>query len=198
MVSAAPRRVCVFCGSSSGSRPHFLAAARALGKELAERRVGLVYGGASVGLMGAIADAALENGGEVVGVIPQVLVDKEVAHRGLTQLHVVSSMHDRKALMAQLSFGFVAMPGGIGTLEELFEVWTWTQLGIHAKPVALLNVAGYYDSLLHFLDNGVIEGFLKPAVRGMLLTAPTAAPLLDQLDRWEPPGTRKWLDLASS
>jgi len=141
------RRLCVFCGSASGVRPEYEAAARELGTVLAGRGVGVVYGGASVGLMGVVADSALAAGGEVIGIIPQALVDREVAHAGLSELHVVGSMHERKALMAELSDAFVALPGGMGTLEELFEVFTWRQLGLHAKPIALLDVAGYWAGL---------------------------------------------------
>jgi uncharacterized protein (TIGR00730 family) len=180
-VSFPTHRLCVFCGSSPGARPEYLAAAHELGRGLAARGIGLVYGGASIGLMGAVADASLAAGGEVIGVIPESLRDREIAHAGLSQLHFVANMHERKALMAALSAGFIALPGGIGTLEELFEVWTWSQLGLHAKPVALLNVAGYYDSLLRFLEVSVTEGFVRPAVRALLLTAEDATSLLEQL-----------------
>ncbi|MET0291028.1 MAG: TIGR00730 family Rossman fold protein [Steroidobacteraceae bacterium] len=173
------KRLCVFCGSSAGANPAYLAAARALGEAIAARGIGLVYGGASVGLMGTVADAAVAAGGEVIGVIPRSLETREIAHRGLTELRVVSSMHERKAQMADLSDGFVALPGGIGTLEELFEVWTWSQLGLHAKPVALLNVAGYYDALLTFLDRTVTEAFVRPETRRILLTDTAPAPLLE-------------------
>ena len=158
-------RLCVFCGSSPGRHPAYLAAAAELGTVLAKRRIGLVYGGASIGLMGAVADAARAAGGEVIGVIPRALVEFEVAHTGLADLRIVASMHERKALMAELSEGFVALPGGIGTLEELFEVWTWGQLGSHRKPCALLNVAGFYDRLLGFLDFVADEAFLRPVHR---------------------------------
>ena len=166
-------RLCVFCGSSPGRNPAYLAAAAELGTVLAKRRIGLVYGGASIGLMGAVADAARAAGGEVIGVIPRALVELEVAHTGLADLRVVASMHERKALMAELSDGFIALPGGIGTLEELFEVWTWGQLGSHRKPCALLNVAGFYDRLLGFLDFVADEAFLRPVHREMLLVAET-------------------------
>ncbi len=178
---AALMRLCVFCGSAAGARPEYLAMARQLAATMATRGIGLVYGGASVGLMGALADAALEAGGEVHGVIPRSLCDRELAHGNLTALHVVSSMHERKALMAELSDGFIALPGGIGTLEELFEVWTWAQLGIHAKPVALLDVAGYYRDLLRFLDGAVDDGLLRPAVRELLISTDDPVALIDRL-----------------
>jgi uncharacterized protein (TIGR00730 family) len=161
-------RICVFCGSNRGNHPAYLEQATVFGRLLATRDIGLVYGGAHVGLMGALADAALAAGGEVIGVIPQALMDREIAHRGLTELRVVTSMHERKAQMAELSDAFVALPGGIGTLEELFEVWTWNQLGIHAKPCGVLNVRRFYDPLSAFLDHVVSEGFLKPENRGAL------------------------------
>ncbi len=181
-------RVCVFCGSSDGARPEYLQAARAVGAGLAGRGVGIVYGGAHVGMMGALADAALAAGGEVVGVIPRTLWDREVAHTGITSLRVVTTMHERKALMAELSDAFLALPGGIGTLEELFEVWTWAQLGIHAKPVALLDVAGYYAPLVAFLDSSVAEGFVRPAQRAALLVDDSPARLLDRLAPHSPRG----------
>jgi uncharacterized protein (TIGR00730 family) len=187
------RRICVFLGSNSGRRPEYKEAAVALGTALAQRGLGLVYGGSSVGLMGVLADAALAAGGEVIGVIPQRLVDKEVAHRGLADLRVVDSMHQRKALMAELADGFVALPGGIGTLEELFEVWTWAQLGGHDKPCALMNVAGYYDRLLGFLDHAVEEGFLRPVHRNMVVVADEAHRLLALLDDYRAPEVTKWI-----
>jgi uncharacterized protein (TIGR00730 family) len=171
-----------------------LAAATELGTFLAKRGIGVVYGGAAIGLMGAVADAARAAGGEVIGVIPGALVELEVAHAGLEDLRIVASMHERKALMAELSDGFVALPGGIGTLEELFEVWTWGQLGSHRKPCALFNVAGYYDRLLGFLDFVADEAFLRPIHRNMLLVAETAAGLLDQLENYCAPPETKWID----
>ena len=163
------KSVCVFCGSSPGSKPDYIASSELLAKVMAERNLSLVYGGAHVGIMGAIANHLLELGGEVIGVIPEALVELEVAHQGLTQLHVVADMHERKAKMAELSDGFVALPGGLGTLEELFEVLTWAQLAFHDKPVGLLNVAGFYDDLLRFLDNACQEAFMKPGHRDLLL-----------------------------
>jgi uncharacterized protein (TIGR00730 family) len=175
------RSLCVFCGSSSGVDPRYVAAARELGRALASSGIGLVYGGASVGLMGAIADAALQAGGHVIGVIPEALERREVAHRGLSDLRVVGSMHERKALMAELSDGFVALPGGIGTLEELFEVWTWGQLGYHAKPCAIYNVGGFYTGLIAFLGHVGTAGFLRPDTREMLIVEDDEARLLGRL-----------------
>ncbi|HEX4932615.1 MAG TPA: TIGR00730 family Rossman fold protein [Gemmatimonadaceae bacterium] len=187
-------RVCVFCGSSPGARPEYAAAAAALGTRLAQRGMGLVYGGARVGLMGAVADAALAAGGEVIGVIPRALVEREVAHSGLADLRVVSSMHERKATMADLSDAFVALPGGIGTFEELFEVWTWGQLGLHAKPVALLDSGGYYAPLVAFLDHAVEERFIRPGHRAALLVERDIDALLDRLATWTPlPREGKWM-----
>jgi uncharacterized protein (TIGR00730 family) len=186
-------RVCVFCGSSPGSRPEYVEAARTLGKALAERGVGLVYGGARVGLMGALADAALASGGEVTGVIPRALSEREVAHTGLADLRVVGSMHERKALMSELADAFVALPGGIGTLEELFEVWTWAQLGLHRKPVALLDVAGYYRPLARFLDSAVEARFVRAQHRAMLLVEESAPALLERLAAYRPPSVEKWI-----
>ena len=160
--------------------------------------IGLVYGGASIGLMGAVADAALAAGGDVIGVIPNALAAKEIAHNGLSDLRMVGSMHERKALMADLSDGFVAMPGGIGTLEELFEVWTWAQLGHHAKPCALLNVAGFHDGLIAFLDEVAGHAFMKPAHRDMLVVADSVPALMDQLQAYEPPTVTKWIRAAES
>ena len=187
------QRICVFCGSSPGFDPRFMTAASAFGTSLARRGIGLVYGGASVGLMGAVADAVLQAGGDVIGVIPQALVAKEVAHHGLDDLRVVGSMHERKALMAELADGFVALPGGIGTFEELFEVWTWAQLGDIAKPCALYNVAGFYDGLTAFLDNVVTQGFMKALHRDMLIVADEAEALLDRLAAFTAPAQTKWI-----
>ncbi|MCW4460861.1 TIGR00730 family Rossman fold protein [Sphingomonas sp. BT-65] len=187
------KRICVFSGSSAGRLGQYRVAATRLGTLLAERGIGLVYGGAAVGLMGAVADAAIAAGGSVTGVIPQALVDREVAHTGLPDLRVVGSMHERKALMAEMSDAFIALPGGIGTFEEIFEVWTWTQLGSHAKPCAVLNIEGFYDKLLGFLDHVVDEAFLKLVHRGMLLASTDPAALLDMIGSYQVPSETKWI-----
>lgn len=192
------KNICVYCGSSSGRLPAYAEGARALAHALVARDWGLVYGGASIGLMGLVADTVLQLGGRVVGVIPEALARKEVAHAGLTQLHVTQSMHERKTLMAELSDGFIAMPGGIGTFEEIFEIWTWAQLGIHAKPCGLLNVAGYYDALTTFLDHATHEQFMKPPHRSLLIVEPESVALLDRFDRFEPPQIQKWLAKSES
>jgi uncharacterized protein (TIGR00730 family) len=181
------RSVCVFCGSNAGKEPVYARAADALGRTLARRGIGLVYGGGRVGLMGVIADAALAGGGQVIGVIPKALKAQEVAHDGLTALHVVPDMHTRKAKMAELADGFIAMPGGYGTLEELFEVVTWAQLGLHSRPIALLNAAGYFDGLLGCIDSAVGEGFIRPEHRRLLLVGTEPDALLDAMARYEPP-----------
>ena len=186
-------RLCVFCGSNAGQDPVYLATARALGEALAAIGIGLVYGGASVGLMGAVADAVLAKGGNVIGVMPQALVDKEIAHKGLSDLRVVGSMHERKALMAELADGFIALPGGLGTFEELFEVWTWAQLGYHRKPCALLNAGGFYDKLTDFLDDVVERGFVKPIHRAMLIVESDPAALIQAIRAYEPPKVDKWI-----
>ena len=169
-------------------------AARALGETLAERGLGLVYGGGNVGLMGVVADAALAAGAEVIGVIPRALVAREVAHQGLTELRVVGSMHERKALMSELADGFIALPGGIGTLEEWFETWTWAQLGLHTKPFGLLDVAGYYGQLLGFLDHVVAERFVHPDHRSMVLVDTDPGHLLDRMRAYIPPVVDKWIE----
>ena len=184
--------ICVFCGSSPGNDPAYAEAAQKLGRTLAERGNTLVYGG-HVGLMGVVADAALEAGGEVIGVMPRSLVDREIGHKGLTKLHVVGSMHERKALMSELSDGFVALPGGNGTLEEFFEVLTWAQLGEHGKPCGLLNVAGYYDPLLKVFDQMVEKDFLRGAHRELVLVADDPSSLLQRFEGYEPPKTVKWI-----
>jgi uncharacterized protein (TIGR00730 family) len=189
------RRVCVYAGSNPGSHPAYADAARALATTLAERGVGLVYGGGRVGLMGVLADTIIDAGGEAIGVMPQALIDREIGHRGLTELKIVDSMHDRKALMAELSDAFVAVPGGIGTLEELIEVYTWSQLGIHQKPCGVLNVRGYYDHLAAFLDHAVTQGFLRPQHRAVLSVASEPAELLDRLAAYAPPTVTKWTEL---
>jgi hypothetical protein len=188
------RRICVYCGSSPGARPGYRQAAEELGRVLAGRGIGLVYGGGNVGLMGAVADAVLAAGGQVTGVIPRALEAREVAHTGLDDLRVVGSMHERKALMADLADAFVALPGGVGTLEELVEVMTWTQLGVHAKPCGLLDAEGFYDHLLAFLDHAVQERFLRAEHRALLVHAGSAPELLDAFAAWEPPGLDKWID----
>jgi uncharacterized protein (TIGR00730 family) len=188
------RRLCVFCGSSPGARAEYRQAAEAVGRLLAERRIALVYGGGNVGLMGAVADAALAGGGEVIGVIPSHLESREIAHRGLTELRVVASMHERKALMADLSDAFVALPGGLGTFEELFEVATWSQLGIHDKPLGLLNVRVYYDLLDQHLARAVQERFIHPEHRNLITLAKDPAALLERLQSLEPQHVDKWLD----
>jgi uncharacterized protein (TIGR00730 family) len=172
-------------------------ATRDLGAEIARRGLGLVFGGASVGLMGVIADAALAAGGHVIGVIPARLVQREIAHRGLPDLRVVTTMHERKALMADLADGFVALPGGLGTLEEMFEVLTWAQLGLHRKPCAVFDVAGYYAPLLSFLDHAVESRFLKPEHRALFIVDRKAGPLLDRLASYSPPMVEKWIDRAT-
>jgi uncharacterized protein (TIGR00730 family) len=189
------RRVCVYAGSNPGSHPDYAGAARALATTLAERDIGLVYGGGRVGLMGVLADTILEAGGEAIGVMPRALIDREIGHRGLTELKIVDSMHERKALMAELSDAFVAVPGGIGTLEELIEVYTWSQLGIHHKACGVLNVRGYYDHLAAFLDHAVTQGFLRPQHRAVLSVASEPADLLDRLAAYEPPTVGKRTEL---
>lgn len=186
-------RICVFCGSSPGVRPEYAQAAREMGRAMAERGIGLVYGGGHVGLMGIIADAVMEHGGKAIGVIPEGLMRREVGHRGLTELHVVASMHERKQLMANLSDGFVAMPGGYGTFEEFCEVITWSQLGIHPKPCGLLNVLGYYDALLAMFDHGVAEGFIRPRHREIVLRDTRPEALLETMRAWVPPTVEKWI-----
>jgi uncharacterized protein (TIGR00730 family) len=187
------KSVCIYCGASPGNRPEYAAAARTMGKLLAERGLALVYGGGKVGLMGIVADAVLAHGGTAIGIIPDALMRKEVGHRGLTELHVVRNMHERKQMMADRADAFIAMPGGIGTFEELFETFTWLQLGYHAKPVGLLNVAGFYDGMQGFLQHAVDEGFLKQVHNELLLTDATPAGILDKLasaprvlvDKWQ-------------
>ncbi|WP_256817199.1 LOG family protein [Pseudomonas putida] len=188
------RSVCVFCGASMGANPAYREAAVALGQAIARRGLTLVYGGGAVGLMGVVADAAMAAGGEVVGIIPQSLLDAEVGHKGLTRLEVVDGMHARKARMAELSDAFIALPGGLGTLEELFEVWTWGQLGYHAKPLGLLDVNGFYDKLGGLLDHIVEEGFVRPQHRAMLLLGQQPDELLDGMDRFIAPVAPKWVD----
>jgi|ERR1019366_1955145 uncharacterized protein (TIGR00730 family) len=188
------KRICVFCGSSSGSRPEYCVAAEEMAAELVRSNIGLVYGGGNVGLMGVIADAVLRAGGEAVGVIPKHLMEREVGHKGLTKLHVVRSMHERKALMADLSDAFIALPGGFGTFEEFCEVVTWAQLGLHAKPCGILNVLGYYSPLLAMFDHAVEERFLKQENRALVLARDSVPELLQALEEWRPTHVEKWLD----
>jgi len=190
-------RICVFCGSSVGARPAYRLAAERLGGLLAARGIGLVYGGGGIGLMGVIADAVLAAGGEAIGVIPEGLQRREVGHSGLTRLHVVESMHQRKAMMADLSDAFIALPGGFGTLEELAEIVTWSQLGIQVKPCGLLNIEGYWDGLLAFLDHAIAERFIRPENRELIVVASNEAEMLEQIVSWQaPPQVEKWLDRA--
>lgn len=188
------KRVCVFCGSSAGARTIYREAAEQLGQTLAQRGIGLVYGGGRVGLMGTMADAAMAAGGQVIGVIPQALVAKELAHSGVADMRVVGSMHERKALMADLSDAFITLPGGYGTLEEFFEVLSWSQLGLHGKPCGVLNVAGYYDTLLTLVDYAVAEAFVRPAHRFLVLVESDPSCLLDRLAQFQPPQLQKWID----
>jgi len=187
------KTICVFAGSSAGARPEYRAEAIELGRALAARDIGLVYGGARVGLMGAVADAVLAAGGHVTGVIPRALVDKEVAHSGLTDLRVVTSMHERKALMADLSDGFIALPGGWGTLDEFFEILTWAQLGLHHKPCGLLNVQRYFDGLLSFLEHSTNEGFVRREYRSMISVSHSPSALLEALEAYQRPAVEKWI-----
>lgn len=188
------RTVCVYCGASPGRRAAYSDAARALASVLVERGIGLVYGGGRVGLMGAIADAVLEAGGHVTGVIPRALASKEVAHDGLSELIVSESMHARKTVMAERADAFIALPGGIGTLEELFEVWTWSQLGFHQKPCGVLNVDGYFDALIGFIDHAVKERYLRPSHRDILLVDRDPAALLARFAAYEPPDFPQWIE----
>jgi len=192
-------RVCVFCGASPGARPAYREATEKLARVLAAEGIGVVYGGGGVGLMGALADAVLAEGGEVTGIIPRALVDREIAHRDVADMRVVGSMHERKALMAELADAFVALPGGIGTLEELFEVYTWAQLGLHQKPCALLNVDGYYDGVADFLDHAVAERFLRGETRELLMLESDPATLMERLTAYEPRAVvPKWIDLEET
>ena len=187
------KNICVYCGSNPGRLPEFRGAARLLGYEMASRGLGLVYGGASIGVMGAVADAVLERGGQAIGVIPYSLATKEVSHDGLDELIVVESMHERKARMAELSDGFIALPGGWGTIEEIFEMLTWAQLGFHEKPCGLLNVASYYDQLFAFLENAIEQQFVKEAYRPMIMMDEAPAALLDRFDQYRAPKVKKWI-----
>ena len=195
-MTAIPRtfkRLCVFCGSSHGANPVYAEAAKNLGNEFSRRGIALVYGGGNVGLMGVIADGVLAGGGEVIGVIPEALMAKEVGHRGLTDLRVVKTMHERKALMADLADGFIALPGGLGTFEEFFEIVTWAQLGLHKKPCALLNANGFYDPFLHLLEHAIEERFVKPAQRALIVVESDISALLERMARQQVPHEPKWI-----
>jgi hypothetical protein len=196
--TATMKRICVFAGSSSGSQTEYLAAAQELGRALARQQVGLVYGGARVGLMGGLADATLAAGGHVTGVIPAALVAKEVAHDGLSDLRVVESMHARKAVMADLAEGFIALPGGWGTLEEFFEVLTWAQLGLHQKPCGLLNVRGFFDGLLSFIDHSINERFVRRQNRSMVIVSTSPGALLELFYGYVPSVVEKGIDDANA
>jgi len=185
------KQICVFCGSSMGKSPEFSLAAQTLGQILVERGITLVYGGGKVGMMGLLADTMLAKGGKVIGVIPRHLMEREVGHRGVTELRVVETMHERKAIMAELSEGFIALPGGYGTLEEIAEVLTWAQLGLHHKPCGLLNVGGYFDHVLAFLDRATDEKFIHPGHRAMVISGTDSGVLLDQFDQYQPPKVDK-------
>lgn len=188
------KRICVYCGSSRGRRMEYVEGAQKLARILVAHNIQLVYGGAQVGMMGIIADAVLEQGGQAIGVIPKNLVKKEVAHPGLTELHQVGSMHERKALMTELSDGFIALPGGLGTWEELFEILTWAQLGLHKKPSGVLNICGYYDPLIHFLNHAVAEKFVKERHRSMLLIEEDPVHLLARFQPYQAPSVKKWIN----
>jgi uncharacterized protein (TIGR00730 family) len=188
------KQICVFCGSNAGNKPIYADAARQVGAALARRKLVLVYGGGQIGLMGIVADATLAAGGEVIGVIPRALATKELAHTGLTELRVVGTMHERKALMAELSDGFIALPGAFGTLDEFCEILTWAQLGLHANPCGILDVGGYFDPLLEQFDRAVAEGLLKAEHRGLVLRSSNADDLLDQFERFKPPNIEKWIE----
>ncbi len=191
------RRLAIFCGSNPGARPDYIEAARSFGKLLAERGIGIVYGGSNVGLMAALADAMADELGDIIGVIPRMLVEREVANTTLSDLRIVESMHERKAMMAELADGFVALPGGIGTLEEFFETWTWGQLGMHTKPCGLLNVAGYFDPLLKFLDGAVAEKFVRDVHRAMVVVESDPRALLSRFESYEPPRVVKWINAGT-
>jgi uncharacterized protein (TIGR00730 family) len=192
------KRICVYCGSNPGRNPDFLRAAEALGQALVGRGLGLVYGGASIGVMGAVANAVLAHGGEAIGVIPEALHEKEITHTGLSEQYIVATMHERKALMAELSDGFIALPGGWGTFEEIFEALTWAQLGIHRKPCGLLNVSGYYDHLGAFLEHAIEQQFVKPECRAMLMISQDPQGLLEQFAAYDPPVVKKWITVSET
>jgi uncharacterized protein (TIGR00730 family) len=192
------RSVCVFCAANPGADPAYVQRTAAFGRFLAESGRRVVFGGGRTGLMGALAEGALAAGGEIVGVMPRHLVEREVAHTGLSELHVVGSMHERKARLAELSDGFVALPGGLGTLEELFETWTWGQLGLHRKPYGLLDIGGFFAPLLEFLDHAVREGFIRAEYRALLLVDSDPSALLDRMEAFDPPLLGRWLDPATT
>ncbi|MCP4412967.1 MAG: TIGR00730 family Rossman fold protein [Gammaproteobacteria bacterium] len=192
------KRLCVYCGSSPGRQPDYAQVARQLARAMVSKNINLVYGGASVGIMGEIANAVLEEGGEVIGIIPKGLFKKEVAHTGITELREVDSMHERKSLMADLSDGFIALPGGLGTIEEIFEIITWSQLGMHRKPCGLLNVCHYYDKLIGFLDHAVSEQFIKTTHRSTILIDKCPNTLLEKFEEYKAPETAKWIDRKST
>lgn len=192
------KRLCIYCGSNAGRSPLYQQAAQALISEMVRRGIGVVYGGARVGLMGVVADTALALGGEVIGVIPEGLIEKEVAHHHLTELEVVPSMHQRKARMVELSDGFIALPGGAGTMDELFEVYTWAQLGLHSKPCALLDVDNYYSGIVEFLSRATEDQFIRPAHHKMLLIDDNHQRLLDRMAAYDPPQVKKWIGMEQS
>jgi uncharacterized protein (TIGR00730 family) len=192
------KRLCVYCGSRPGSQPAYTEAAKNLARALVNRKIEVVYGGASVGTMGVLADTVLAEGGHVIGIIPQAVLGREVVHRGLSDLRVVTSMHERKALMAELSDGFIALPGGLGTLDEVFEILTWGQLGLHQKPCGLLNIRDYYRGLVDFLDHAVSESFITEVHRAMLLMEEEPERLLDQFERYKAPAVAKWVDRTTA
>lgn len=192
------KRLCVFCGSNTGTRPSYAAAATLLARHLANLGIGIVYGGGNVGLMGVLADAAMAAGGEVIGVIPHSLFAKEVGHAGLSQLHIVDTMHERKAMMAELADGFIAMPGGWGTFDEFCEILTWAQLGLHHKPCGILNVEGYYDTLLAMFNHSVAEGFLKPAYLNMVLADSDPIELVAKMQQYQPLVLEKWISKSDT
>lgn len=192
------KRICVFCGSNPGFDPLYLETAEKVGKFLAAENIELVFGGGRVGLMGKIADTVMANGGKVIGIIPHALADREVAHQGLTELRIVSSMHERKALMAELSDGFIALPGGVGTFEEFCEIVTWAQLGIHTKPCALMNVGGFYDAFIAMFDHSMNQGFIRPQHRALVLVESEIEKLYELMKNYRPPIIEKWLDKEST
>lgn len=192
------KRICVFCGSNSGVDPIYLETAEKVGKFLADHKIELVFGGGRVGLMGKIADTVMENGGKVIGIIPQALSEREVAHQGLTELHIVGSMHERKAMMADLADGFIALPGGVGTFEEFCEIVTWAQLGIHNKPCALMNVGGFYDAFIAMFDYSMNQGFIRPQHRALVLVESAIEKLYKAMVEYRPPIVEKWLDKEST